>query len=125
VEPAIEGGFDEYPIDYRRGLIEGMLLTSGGSIGLTSFYASRFVSLVGSLPEPDARELLERLGAAVVGAPWLATWRGSTRVDPREVMAAMRSEGTRLALGLTPDFEVFCARLVTGIGDVDGPGGPM
>lgn len=111
VEPAIDGGFDAFPIDYRRGLMEGMLLTGGGSIGLTTYYAPWFVSLLGSLPEQDAHELLERLGAAVVGAPWTEAWRGSTTVEPTEVVAALRAEGQRLPAGLSQAFESFCVNL--------------
>ncbi|MGE3379305.1 abortive infection family protein [Nocardioides sp.] len=111
VEPAIDGGFDAFPIDYRRGLIEGMLLTGGGTIGLTTYYASWFVSLLGSLPELDAQALLERLGAAVVGAPWMEKWRGSTTVEPAAVVAGLRTEGERLPDGLSEAFESFCANL--------------
>jgi hypothetical protein len=121
VEPAIDGGFDAFPIDYRRGLIEGMLLTGGGSIGLTTYYASWFVSLIGSLPEPDADELLERLGAAVVGAPWVEKWRGSATVEPTAVVAALRAEGERLPSGLSDAFESFCAHLTVDGAEHDPP----
>lgn len=112
VEPAIDGGFDEYPIDYRRGLIEGMLLTGGGSIALTTYYASWFVSLLRSLPEQDAQVLLERLETEVAGVPWLEKWRGSTSIEPAEVVATLKSEGERLPAGLSEAFEAFCSNLV-------------
>ena len=111
VEPAIDGGFDEYPIDYRRGLIEGMLVTGGGYVGLTTYYTSWFVSLLGSLPEDDARALLERLGAVVAEAPWVEKWRGSTSVEPAAVVATLRAEGERLPDELSETFESFCSRL--------------
>jgi hypothetical protein len=117
MEPAIDGGFDEYPIDYRKGLIEGMLLTGGGSIGLTTFYVSWFVSLLGSLPEPDARELLERLGAAAATAPWMEKWRGSTIVEPSAVVATLRAEGERLPDGLSSAFDTFCDELAGDVRD--------
>ncbi|WP_130013928.1 abortive infection family protein [Serinicoccus sediminis] len=127
VEPAINGGFDEYPIDYRRGLIEGMLLTADGYIGLTTYYASWFVSLLGSLPEPDARALLERLAADVAGLAWVEKWRGSTRVDPAEVIVTLREEGKRLSVGLAGAFDSFCSSLAPdGVGVVgDSLAGPV
>lgn len=111
VEPAIDGGFDEYPIDYRRGLIEGMLLTGGGQIGLTTYYAPWFVSLLGSLPEQDGSALLEHLSAVASRAAWLEKWRGSTSVQPNEVVEALRAEGERLPTGLSEAFDSFCNKL--------------
>ncbi len=117
VEPAIDGGFDEYPIDYRRGLIEGMLLTDGGLIGLTNYYVSWFVSLLGSLPEEDARALLVHLSETVPGVAWLETWRGSTSVEPAEVIESLRAEGNRLPDGMVEAFDTLCSKLATnGVG---------
>lgn len=122
VEPVIDGGFDAFPVDYRRGLIEGMLITGGGSIGLTTHYASWFVSLLGSLPQPDAAELLKRLTPAVVGAPWTEKWRGSTTVEPAAVVAALRVEGERLPGGISDAFESLCASLAVDGARGDGLG---
>ena len=73
VDPVVDGGYEDFPIDYRRGLLEGMLLTGGGAIGLPDFYVPRFVSMVASLPESDAAALLGHLRASVAGAPWMDT----------------------------------------------------
>ncbi len=113
VEPAIDGGFDEYPIDYRCGLVEGMLLTGGGHVGLTTYYVPWFVSLLASLPEGDARALLVRLSDVVPGTPWLETWRGSTAVEPAEVVASLRVEGSRLPAGIADAFDSLTANLST------------
>ncbi|MFB9238149.1 abortive infection family protein [Plantactinospora siamensis] len=112
VEPAVEGGYDEYPIDYRRGLLEGMLLTGGGSVGLTGFYAPWFVSLLSSLPEREAQSALEALRESVTGAPWIGTWRGSTKVEPADVVSALRSEGERLHPGFAEPFQALCNELL-------------
>jgi len=112
VEPAVEGGYEDYPIDYRRGLLEGMLLTAGGAVGLTDFYAPWFVSLLSSLPEPDARSVLQRLREDVVDAPWIDTWRGSTHVKPGDVVSALRTEGKRLPSGYADAFDGLCSELL-------------
>jgi hypothetical protein len=112
VEPAVEGGYEDYPIDYRLGLLEGMLLTAGGAIGLTDFYAPWFISLLASLPEPDARGVLERLRQDVVDAPWIDTWRGSTHVKPADVVSALRKEGKRLPAGHAEAFDSLCSELL-------------
>lgn len=112
VEPAVEGGYEDYPIDYRLGLLEGMLLTADGAIGITDFYASWFVSLLASLPEPDARGVLERLRQDVVDASWIDTWRGSTRVTPADVVSALRDQGKRLPTGNADAFDSLCRELL-------------
>lgn len=112
VEPAVEGGYDEYPIDYRRGLLEGMLLTGGGSIGLTDFYAPWFVSLLSSLPEREVQSALECLRDSVIGAPWIGKWRGATKVKPADVVSALQSEGERLPSGYGEAFQALCSELL-------------
>lgn len=113
VEPAIDGGFDEYPLGYRSGLLEGMLLTAGGAIGLTDFYAPWFVSLLASLPESDARPLMERLAQAVDQAVWIDTWRRTSQVDPGDVVSALQSEANRLPPGYSDAFGGLCRALST------------
>lgn len=107
VAPAIDGGFDDYPLAYRSGLMEGMLLTGGGSIGLTDYYAQWFVSLLASLPEKDAQEVMERLSEDVASASWIATWRGSSPVEPHEVLAALDAESGRLPPTHAQAFQGF------------------
>lgn len=108
VEPAIEGGYEEYPIAYRLGLLRGMLLTAGGSIGLTDFYATRFVSLLASLPEPSAVELLEQARVDAGQATWIHTWRRTTGVSPDGVLDALRGERERVPIGYRDLFARFC-----------------
>ncbi|MEU4607539.1 abortive infection family protein [Kribbella sp. NPDC023972] len=119
VEPAVEGGRDDYPIDYRLGLLEGMLLTAGGAIGLTDSYAPWFVSLLASLPEPAATDLLEHLRQDVIDAPWIGTWRRSKDVTPVNVVAALREEGTRLPAGYADAFDDLCSELLRTAGADD------
>lgn len=112
VDPAVEGGYDEYPIDYRRGLLEGMLLTGGGYVGLTDFYAPRFVSLLSSLPEGEPQSVLEGLRESVIGAPWIDTWRGTTQVKPMDVVAVLQSEGQRLPSACAEPLQALCSELL-------------
>lgn len=108
VEPAIEGGYEEYPIAYRLGLLRGMLLTASGSIGLTDFYATRFVSLLASLPEVSAVELLEQARADVDQATWIDKWRRSTDISSDDVLAVLRREQERVPIGYRDLFASFC-----------------
>lgn len=121
VEPAIEGGREDYPIDYRLGLLEGMLLTAGGAIGITDSYAPWFVSLLASLPDPDAVDLLQHLRQDVVGASWIDTWRGSKQVTPADVVAALRKQGDRLPDESADAFDALCAELLRAAGADDRP----
>lgn len=120
VEPAVEGGYDDYPIDYRRGLLEGMLLTAGGAIGLTDFYAPWFVSLLSSLPEGDARSVLQSLRGDVADAPWLETWRAATPVKPSDVVSALRAEGKRLPPSNAEAFDALCDELLQSAASAHG-----
>lgn len=112
VEPAVEGGYEDYPIDYRRGLLEGMLLTTGGAIGLTDFYAPWFVSLLSSLPDVDAQTVLQSLRDDVADAPWLETWRAATPVRPTDVVSALRAERKRLPPANVDAFDALCDELL-------------
>lgn len=111
VDPVIDGGYENYPIDYRRGLLEGMLLNYGGAVGLPEFYAPRFVSLVASLPEGDAAETLEHLRTAVAGAPWSDSWRGTTQIEPPAVITTLRNESGRLGPAYLGAFVRLCDEL--------------
>ena len=113
VEPAVDGGYDEYPIDYRLGLLKGMLLTAGGHIGLPEFYAPWYVSLLTSLPDESARVLLEGAMSDARDATWSERWRGSTEIQPRDVVAALRQEGERVPEGYRELFGSFCSELKT------------
>ncbi|GAA1025655.1 hypothetical protein GCM10009557_00410 [Virgisporangium ochraceum] len=112
VDPVVEGGYDEYPVDYRRGVLEGMLLTGGGFIGLTDFYASRFVSVLSSLPEREIQSVLESLRESVTGASWIDTWRGTTKVKPADVVSALQSEVARLPSECAEAFQSLCCELL-------------
>lgn len=105
VEPAIDGGLDAYPLAYRQGLLEGMLLAAEGRVGLTDFYAKWFVSLLAALPEEEANDTMSQLAAKVDGADWIATWRRDTEVKPESVLEALRREGLRLQKGHASSFE--------------------
>lgn len=112
VEPVVDGGYEEYPVDYRRGLLEGMLLTAGGSIGLTDFYSSWFVAILATLPDANAIDLLSSLRHDVADASWIQLWRTSTPVEPAVVVATLRAQGDRLSAAVADSFESFCSDLL-------------
>jgi len=105
VEPAIDGGYDDYPLAYRQGLLEGMLLVAEGTVGLTDFYTKWFVSLLASLPDDQANDTMTQLAEKVDGADWIAAWRRDTAVNPESVLDALRREGARLPAGHASSFE--------------------
>lgn len=111
VEPAIDGGYSEYPIGYRIGLLKGMLLNAGGQIGITKFYAPWFVSLVSSLPEQKAREVLRQAKADVMDATWPRRWRGATTISPEVVVASMRDERGRITEVNRGAYDELCDQL--------------
>lgn len=113
VQPAIDSEIDEFPIDYRRGLLQGMLFTADGSIGLTDYYGQQFVTLLASLPQDAAEELLLDLGEQLVGASWIKSWRGTKDVEPEVVVAALREEASRLPDERKEPFDGFCNGLVS------------
>jgi len=77
--------------------LHGLLFTSGGSVGITEFYAGRFIELLGSLPEPSAVLLIGDLIDAASSATWIGYWRNTnTPVNPAEVILALKDEAIRL-----------------------------
>ena len=90
VEPALRGDDHEFPVEYRVGLLKGMLLDAGGRIGLTVWQVQRFASLLQSLPDVRAKQLLPQMSEEVRDATWIETWRTSTVIDPHEVVAEIR-----------------------------------
>jgi len=119
VEPAINGGYDEFPIPYRLGLIEGMLFTPGGAIGMTEFYAPRFVDLLTSVPQREARPQLDELINTAGSATWVERWRSDTPVTPADVIAALREQSVRLPTQLQEPFEALCSALEPDQSDAD------
>lgn len=111
VEPAIDGGYDDYPLAYRQGLLEGMLLAAEGTVGLTDFYTKWFVSVLASLPDSQANDTMSQLAGKVDGADWIATWRRDVAVKPESVLDALRREGARLPAGQARSFEELIRRL--------------
>lgn len=112
VEPAIDGGFDEFPVAYRSGLLQGMLFTADGLIGLTDYYSRWFVSLLASLPTKAAETLLLDLREQIVGASWIEQWRGTNDVAPTDVVASLREESDRLPQDHKEPFEELCIDLL-------------
>lgn len=111
VDPAINGGFEEFPVPYRLGLLEGMLISPGGAIGLTEFYTPRFVDLLGTVPERDAKVLIGDLVQKASAATWPQMWRNTSPVTPTDVVAALREHSQRLPTNLRVPLDELCAAL--------------
>ena len=111
VDPAIHGGYDEFPLAYRLGLLEGMLVSANGMIALTAFYVPRFVDLLGTVPEQEAAALLNELVLKAGSATWPQLWRKASPVRPSEVVAALRDHAYRLPEALQPPLRELIATL--------------
>ena len=52
---------DAYPIDYRLGLVEGMVINYEGQIGLTEHYVARLVDVLAPIPGARAVSAISEL----------------------------------------------------------------
>src|SRR5260370_24212528 len=92
------------------GLLEGMLLTGGGQIGLTAPYVPTFVSILEPLPPTVAAPKIVDLAARAESATWISRLRWSV-VDPLETLNALDREKVRLGVEIQAALDVLCAAL--------------
>jgi hypothetical protein len=79
---------DVYPVDYRLGLVNGMIINSDGQIGLTEPYVARLVDILVPIPGDRAVAAVNELAETVQSASWITRWRGET-VDPTATVDAL------------------------------------
>jgi hypothetical protein len=102
----------EYPTPYRHGVIEGMLFTSGGEIGLTDFYAGRVGNLIATLPDSaGTHQFLAELTETASSATWPTHWRRTTLVDPVKTVEMLSFIGGLTPVHLRAGVEKLCAAL--------------
>ncbi|WP_169165212.1 abortive infection family protein [Cellulomonas taurus] len=111
IDPVIDSGDESFPVEYRVGLLKGMLMTGGGHIGLTVWRVPQFAGLLVSLPHARANDVLGQLSAEASEATWIQTWRGSTPVNRHEVVDALRAEAEGVPAEISQGFGVFCDAL--------------
>ena len=97
LKPAAAGpDLDAYPIDYRLGLVEGMVINYEGQLGLTVHYVDRLVDVLTPIPDSRAVAALDELAKTAKTASWVTRWRGET-VDPAATVEALRAAQGRLS----------------------------
>jgi hypothetical protein len=79
---------DVYPVDYRLGLVNGMVINSDGQIALTEPYVTRLVDILSPIPGDRAVAAIDELAETAQSASWITRWRGET-VDPAATVGAL------------------------------------
>jgi hypothetical protein len=85
VDPALNGGLDDWPAAYRLGLVEGFVLNWAGQIDLNEHSAQALIDIVAPVPVEQARAALEELAEK----PRMATWAPHWRSQPVESEAVV------------------------------------
>ena len=88
----------QFPVDYRLGLFEGMIIDQAGHIGLTVPYVEDLIGVLVPVPTSQAAPAVGEVAEKVRSATWITTWRGQT-VDPVATIEALEREAARLERG--------------------------
>jgi Abortive infection C-terminus len=100
VKPAAERpDLDEFPVSYRLGLVEGMVIDYGGQIGIIDSYVPELVDVLMPVPSSQGVPAIAELAAKARSATWISYWRGSP-VDPAKTVEALHREQQRLGAAL-------------------------
>jgi hypothetical protein len=95
LDPAAMGDLNEFPIDFRLGLVDGMVIDRWGQIGLIEPYVARLVDLLAPIPPTRAVPAIRELAAKAEAATWITRWRWSV-VEPMKTVEALLREQQRL-----------------------------
>jgi hypothetical protein len=96
VKPAAElPDLGEFPVSYRLGLAEGMVIDYAGQIGLIDSYVSVFVDVLVPVPSSQGVPAIAELAAKARSATWITRWRMSP-VNPAKTIEALHREQQRL-----------------------------
>jgi hypothetical protein len=107
LRPAVDSpDLDVYTVDYRLGLVDGMVINGEGQIALTEHYVPRLVDVLAPIPGARAVQAINELAETAKAASWITRWRGET-VTPAATVAALRAEQGRL----TPELQAPIAAL--------------
>ncbi|SDY62502.1 hypothetical protein SAMN05660209_03300 [Geodermatophilus africanus] len=97
----VSSDLDAFPVDYRLGLVEGMVITYGGQLGLLDAYVPRLVDVLTPVPSTRAAAAVNDLAEKADSASWITRWRNGP-FDPAATMAALERERRRLSAELQP-----------------------
>jgi hypothetical protein len=107
VKPAaVQPDLTEFPVPYRLGLAEGMLIDYGGHIGLTAPYVEDLVDVLAPVPGPQGVQAITDLASKAESATWITSRRGQT-VTPSETIEALDRETRRLDADMQHAFTLL------------------
>jgi hypothetical protein len=89
----------EFPVNYRLGLAEGMVIDDRGQIGLIDSFVSDLVDVLLPVPSSHGVPAIADLAAKARSASWITRWRLSP-VDPAETIEALHREQQRLGAAM-------------------------
>jgi hypothetical protein len=97
VKPAIaDPDLDRFPVDYRLGLAEGMVIDQAGQIGLIDSYASDLIDVLLPVPSSVGVPVIVDLASKARTASWITRWRGNA-IDAMKTVGALQGEQRRLS----------------------------
>jgi len=100
VKPAVDlPDLAEFPVTYRLGLVEGMVMDYAGQIGLTSPYVKDLVDVLVPVPGTQGVPAIMELAGKVQTATWITSWRGQT-VEPAKTIEALEAEQQRVSVDM-------------------------
>lgn len=106
----VSSDLDSFPVDYRLGLVEGMVITYGGQLGLLDSYVPSLVDVLVPVPSTSAAAALNDLAEKAESASWITRWRNSP-FDPAATMTALDRERGRLNSKLQPALDRLLAAM--------------
>lgn len=107
---ATQPDLDAFPISYRLGLVEGMVVNRAGQIGLIDSYVSDVVDVLVPVPGSQGAPAIADLAAKARSATWITHWRRSP-VDPAKTIEALLSEQQRLDTRMQEAFDELRAAI--------------
>lgn len=96
VRPAAqEPDLDTFPVSYRLGLVEGMVINDEGRLGLIDSYVSTLVDVLVPVPSSQGIPAIAELATKALSATWITHWR-TQPVDPAKTIEVLQNEQQRL-----------------------------
>lgn len=113
---AASSDLELFPVNYRLGLMEGMVLTYDGRIGLLDSYVPDLVDLLMPVPSTPAIVAVDDLAEKAQSASWITRWRNSP-FDSAATVAAFGREQRRLSAELQPALDRLQAAMQLAAGE--------
>jgi Abortive infection C-terminus len=111
VKPAADSpDLVEFPVSYRLGLVEGMVIDYAGQIGLTVPYVKDLVDVLAPVPSSQGVPAIVELAGKAQMATWITSWRGQG-VDPVKTIETLQVEQQRVGTDMQKAFDKLRAAI--------------